>query len=82
MPDVIRNYDEFLYYQTNSSFFWVVEYSPETLGYNAQTHEYNVDSKRYSLFRTECLTRPQDFKDRLDNGAYRIWTTTPREIPW
>ena len=75
MPDVIYTYDELLSLGNfNAALFWIIEYNPDETG--------GDNAKRYSLFRNECLTHPESFKDRLNEGVYRIWTTTPREIPW
>ena len=75
MPDVIYSYDELLSLgNINAALFWIVEYSPEEMG--------STGVKRYSLFCNECLTHPEDFKDRFNKRIYRLWTTTPREIPW
>ena len=70
MPNVITNYNDFIIYKNNESLFWIIEYR--------EADEVN----RYSVMRNECLQHPTDFKDRLNNGVYRIWTITPKEIPW
>ena len=83
MPEIITNYDELVLSSLNSSsLFWIIEYSPTYLGYSSQTNEYNTDYRRYSVLRKECLEYPLEFKNRLNTGKYRIWTNTPREIPW
>lgn len=70
MPDVITNYDDFVMYKNNESLFWIIEYR--------EADEVN----RYSVMRNECVQHPTNFKDRLNDGVYRIWTRTPRELPW
>jgi len=72
MPDVIYTYNEFESYgKANPAvLFWIVEYRNAT------------GVEQYSLMRNECLSNPQTYKDRLNNGVYRIWTTTPRTIEW
>lgn len=70
MYDVIYSYDDFVNRRTIDSLFWIIEYRDAD------------EANRYSVFRNECLQHPADFKDRLNSGVYRIWTTTPREIPW
>lgn len=72
MPEVIYTYEDFISYnnRVNNSLFWIIEYQ------NAEEPE------RYSLLRNECLKHPNNFKDRLNNKIYRIWTTTPIDIPW
>lgn len=70
MPNIITNYNDFIIYKNNESLFWIIEYR--------EADEVN----RYSVMRNECLQHPTDFKDRLNNGVYRIWTITPKEIPW
>lgn len=64
------------------SLFWIVEYSPQELGYQEKTNEYLLDLKRYTFLRNECRMHPTDFKERLDKGVYRIWTTTPQDFEW
>lgn len=81
---LITNYDDFLARGANqsASLFWIVEYSPSALGYNQRSNDYLNSAERYSLFRRECLEHPQSFRDRLNTGAYRIWTETPVEKDW
>lgn len=64
------------------SLFWIVEYSPEELGYKKKTIEYNNDLERYSFLRTECLKHPETYLNRLDNKNYRIWTVVPQDYDW
>lgn len=64
------------------SLFWIVEYSPQELGYNKATTAYTSDLKRYSFLRNECLTNPTSYRERLDHKQYRIWTDTPQEYAW
>lgn len=64
------------------SLFWIVEYSPNELGYQNKTVEYNNDLQRYSFLRTECLKHPTDYLERLDNKKYRIWTVVPQDYDW
>lgn len=70
MPDIITNYDVLQSFNTPNALFWIVEYK--------NTDEIN----RYSVFRNECLAHPTDYVERLNTGVYRIWTVTPRDIPW
>ena len=73
---MIRTYDEFLQLKDNdrtNALFWIVEYSEGN---------YNNESQHYSLLRNEILLHPQDFKDRLNNGIYRIWNEIPKETQW
>ena len=70
MPEVIYNYNEFITYEGNNSLFLIIEYRDAD------------DANRYSLMRNECLNHPTNFKERLNQGVYRIWTTTPRDINW
>ena len=64
------------------SLFWIVEYSPEELGYENKSIEYNNDLNRYSFLRTECLKFPETYLERLDNKKYRIWTIVPQDYEW
>jgi len=64
----------------SASLFWIIEYSQNEL--NCDLDTYKTTPNRYSLFRNECLSHPQNFKQRLDNGQYRIWTTIPYDIQW
>lgn len=76
IPEIISSYEDFKIYTLNieqESLFWIVEYNPLQL---------NLESDRYSLMYNEILHNPQDYKDRLNNGVYRIWTKIPRELPW
>ena len=70
MPEVIYTYSEFQKYLQRDSLFWIIEY-----------HDAD-EAHRYSLLRNECLMYPTNYKQRLENKVYRIWTVTPREIPW
>lgn len=72
MPDIITSYEDFINLSKNNfdSLFWIIEYKNKN------------DIERYSLLRTECLQHPTDFNERLNQGVYRIWTTTPREVNW
>lgn len=77
-PDVITSYNMFTTVAfSGETLFWIIEYHPTEIGQNWLT-----SPNRYSLLRNECLAHPQDFKDRLNEGKYRIWTTTPYEMPW
>jgi len=75
MPDVIKTYSMLLNYTGNmtiigkEALFWIIEY-------NSNNPDYN-EAERYSLLRNECLKHPTDFKERLDNGIYKIWTRIP-----
>ena len=75
MPDIITNYNDLLTYTGNltiigkETLFWIIEY-------NSNNPDYN-EIERYSLLRNECLKHPTDFKERLNNGIYKIWTKTP-----
>lgn len=75
MPEIITNYDDFVFYSNNnpSALFWIIEYNPDSI---------MGEFERYSLIRNECLKYPEHFKDRLNNGIYRIWTVTPRDLSW
>ena len=84
---IIYNYEDFKRYNASGislqALFCIVEYSPQALGYESYNDSlYQGSPKRYSLFRNECLEHPKDYSARLDNHIYRIWTTTPQEIPW
>lgn len=73
MPDVITTYNDLSNYIENGVFrremlFWIIEYN---------SNNYTSSEEKYSLLRNECLKHPLDFKDRLDNGVYKIWTCTP-----
>lgn len=75
-PEIITSYEDFQVYNLNleqESLFWIIEYNPT---------EYSEQKDRYSILRNEILANPQNFKNRLNMGKYRIWTITPREIPW
>ena len=85
--EIINNYEDFKAYNERmkdaSSLFFVIEYSPESLGYNSyDDNQYKISTERYSLMRNECLKYPQSYNMRLDNHIYRIWTTIPKEITW
>ena len=75
MPDVITSYEDLVRYSASGAvlsretLFWIIEYNPNNEDYN----EFN----KYSLLRNECLKHPIDFKERLNNGIYKIWTRTP-----
>lgn len=75
IPDVITSYEDLIKYSENGqtltkeSLFWIIEYNSNNLDYN--------ELQKYSLLRNECLQHPLDFKDRLDNGIYKIWTRIP-----
>ena len=76
LPEIITSFEDFQLYTINleqESLFWIIEYNPT---------EYTQIEDRYSILRNEILKYPQEFKNRLDIGKYRIWTKTPREIPW
>ena len=64
------------------SLFWIIEYSPNELGYQNKTNKYNNDLNRYSFLRTECLKHPETYLERLDNKQYRIWTVVPQDYEW
>ncbi len=65
-----------------ASLFWIIEYSPQELGYNKKTEAYNSDLNRYTFLRTECLKNPTNFQQRLDEHKYRIWTVVPQDLDW
>ena len=65
-----------------TSLFWIVEYSPNELGYENKTIEYDNDLNRYSFLRNECLKHPMNYRERLDNKNYRIWTVVPQDYDW
>lgn len=75
MPDVITSYEDLVRYSANGAIlsrdtlFWIIEY-------NSNNEDYNEFDK-YSLLRNECLKHPLDFKERLNNGVYKIWTRVP-----
>ena len=75
MPDIITTYNELSNYSSNGKglnnemLFWIIEY-------NSQNPDFD-ESERYSLLRNECLKHPINFKERLDNGTYKIWTRIP-----
>lgn len=75
MPDIITTYDDLFTYSNNSgglnreTLFWIIEY-------NSKNPDFN-ENEKYSLLRNECLKHPQDFKERLNNGVYKIWTKIP-----
>ena len=65
-----------------TSLFWIVEYSPIELGYEQKDEAYNSDLNRYTFLRNECLKNPTNFKERLDEHKYRIWTVVPQDLEW
>jgi len=65
-----------------TSLFWIIEYSPEELGYNKKDNNYSSDLNRYSFLRTECLKNPTTYQKRLDQHKYRIWTVVPQDYEW
>lgn len=75
MPDIITSYEDLVKYTGNmisigrETLFWVIEYNKKNPDF--------TEAERYSLLRNECLKYPQNFKDRLNNGIYKIWTRTP-----
>lgn len=76
IPEIISSYEDFKIYTLNiekASLFWIVEYNPLQL---------DLASDKYSLVYNEILHNPHNYKDRLNNGVYRIWTKTPYEKPW
>lgn len=76
IPEIISSYEDFELYNLNieqESLFWIVEYNPNYL---------NSIADKYSIMYNEILHNPQNYKERLNNGIYRIWTNTPHEIPW
>ena len=76
MPNIITNYEDLVRYSgggftlPRETLFWIIEYNSENADFN--------ELEKYSLLRNECLKHPLDFKDRLDNGIYKIWTIIPR----
>lgn len=84
MGTIITNYADFEKTAVNNVSMWyIIEYSPASLGYSSDKDEnYCNDARRYALFRYEILTQPTDFVARLDNGEYRIWAGIPYEYPW
>lgn len=75
MPDVITSYEDLVRYSgggvlPQETLFWIIEY-------NSINPDFN-EIEKYSLLRNECLKHPTDFKSRLNNGVYKIWTTIPR----
>lgn len=76
IPEIISSYEDFELYNLNieqESLFWIVEYNPNYL---------NSIADKYSIMYNEILHNPQNYKERLNNGIYRIWTNTPHETPW
>lgn len=76
IPEIISSYEDFELYNLNieqESLFWIVEYNPNYIDSFAD---------KYSIMYNEILHNPQNYKNRLNNNIYRIWTKTPREIPW
>lgn len=74
VPEIITSYDVFKNItQNNEILFWIVEYNPET---------YDSLDQKYSILRNEILQHPQNYAQRLNEGKYRIWTTTPYEKLW
>lgn len=75
MFDIITSYEDLINYTKTMSIvgketlFWIIEYDSK--------NEDFTEAGRYSLFRNECLKHPQDFKDRLNQGIYKIWTCIP-----
>ena len=65
-----------------TSLFWIVEYSPQELGYNFKTKAYDSDLDRFTFLRTECLKNPLTYQDRLNEHRYRIWTVVPQDYEW
>ena len=86
IPSLICNFKELLdslnFISGTISLFWIVEYSPNELGYEGKTIEYDNDLNRYSFLRTECLKHPTDYQERLNNKQYRIWTVVPQDLDW
>ena len=82
IPDLILTYNEFLeasHLTTGlASLFWLVEYSPNELGFSSFTDTQYLNSPlRFSLLRNECLNHPSNYSERLNKGLYRIWTILP-----
>lgn len=75
MPDVITTYEDLINYSDSGGglsseiLFWIIEY-------NSKNSDFN-ENEKYSLLRNECLKHPIDFKERLNNGVYKIWTRIP-----
>lgn len=86
IPFLICNSNDFLESMSlisgAASLFWIVEYSPQELGYNKKTSAYDADLNRYTFLRNECLKNPTNFKERLDAHKYRIWTVVPQDLEW
>lgn len=81
---VINTYQDFLTQSSGNpdALFWIVEYSPNELNFTEDSLAYKSSPLRYSLMRNECLNNPIDFKNRLNQKKYRIWNSTPKNIPW
>ena len=71
----IQTYEEYLQNggNTQEGLFFIIEYNPEY---------YDLPEQKYSLMRNEILQHPQDFKERLNNGVYRVWISTPIDLEW
>lgn len=88
IPEIITSYNEFLEATQKikgvASLFWVVEYSPQELGFSNETDVgYANSTQRFTLVRNECAIHPNDFVERLNQHLYRIWTITPyMNTPW
>lgn len=86
IPEIITTYEVFESYITTMGvvpLFWIIEYNPKEFNVtNYQDPLYISSPNRYSIMRNECLKNPLEFKNRLNNGTYRIWTKTPYEKPW
>lgn len=73
---MITTYEEYIAYgggNGQEGLFWIIEYNP---------NYYNNPEERYSIMRNEILAHPQDFKNRLNNGIYRVWINTPIDMEW
>lgn len=86
IPFLINNSKEFLesigLTSGTTSLFWIVEYNPIELGYKKKDEVYDSDLNRYTFLRNECLKNPTNFKERLDEHKYRIWTVVPQDLEW
>ncbi len=74
MFDILYTYEDFLNYpqQEGEKLFFIIEYKAAEA----------TSPNRYSLMRNEILAFPLQFKERLNNGVYRIWTRIPYDTPW
>ena len=87
IPEIITSYEDFQRASRSVaglvSLFWIVEYSPQELGYqNIYDDGYTNSLSRFSLVRNECLEHPNNFFTRLNDHKYRIWTVAPYNYEW